>query len=111
MAYKKEYDFSNVSIVKGNDGRFGMIDCSNLIVAAIRYDSIQPLANDASSRYLKVEENGLIGIYDAKKVDFVQHCTLSKIVKVENGIVYGKEPFKLFGMTLFHMPVEVKLDV
>ena len=109
MAYEKEFEFSNVSIVKGEDGKFGIADKYN-IKESIIYDSIQPLGHDTSNRYLKVVKDGLIGIYDAVKVIFILPCTLSEITKVENGVVYGKEPFKLFGVVLFNCSVEKTLE-
>lgn len=110
MDYNTIFKCGNVSIIKGDDGKFGMIDSSNSIVAAMKYDSIQPLTNDTTNRYLKVTENGLIGIYDTKKVDFIQYCTLSKIIKIQNGVVYGKKPYKLWGIKLFSWSVEIPLD-
>lgn len=111
MTYEKEFGFGNVSIVKGDNGKLGMIDPSNTIVGGgIRYDSIQPLRKEPLNRYLKVVENGYIGIYDAIRVDFVQYCKLSKITKIERGVVYGKEPFKLFGIVLFNWSVKIELD-
>ena len=92
------------------NGKFGIKDKSNSIEESIVYDSIQPLGHDTSNRYLKVVKDGLIGIYDVIKVDFVLHCTLSEITKVENGVVYGKEPFKLFGVVLFNCSIEKDLD-
>ncbi len=101
--YQELFKIGNATVIKDDKGKLGISDSSNSIVEAVKYDSIQPLANDPSQTFLKVVENGLIGIYNAKKVEFVKHCTLSRIDKIEKGTVYGKEPFKLFGITLFHI--------
>ena len=90
MTYEKEFEFGNVSIVKGENGKFGIADKYNIKESMI-YDSIQSLGHDTSIRYLKVVKDGLIGIYGAIKMDYALHCTLSEIIKVENGVVYGKK--------------------
>lgn len=92
--YQNVQKINNITIVKNSDGHFGLADSSNSIVLGAQYDLIAPLCNDEGNRYLKLEKNGLIGIYDSIKVEFVQYCTMTKITKIDisQKVVKGKEP-------------------
>ena len=86
-----EFKIQNVSIVKDNNGKYGIMDSSGTLVKACKYNSISYFTNDSAERYLKLEEDGKFGVFDALKVDDVCYCTLSEI-NITEGILKGKEP-------------------
>ena len=86
-----EFKIQNVSIVKDNNGKYGRMDSSGTLVKACKYNSISNFTNDSAERYLKLEEDGKFGGFDALKVDDVCYCTLSEI-NITEGILKGKEP-------------------
>ncbi len=86
-----EFKIQNVSIVKDNNGKYGIMDSSGTLVKACKYNSISNFTNDSAERYLKLEEDGKFGVFDALKVDDVCYCTLSEI-NITEGILKGKEP-------------------
>lgn len=89
-----EFKIQNVSIVKDNNGKYGIMDSSGNLVKACKYNSISNFINDSAERYLKLEEDGKFGVFDALKVDDVCYCTLSE-VNITEGILKGKKP--IFG--------------
>lgn len=86
-----EFKIQNVSIVKDNNGKYGIMDSSGTLIKACKYNSISNFTNDSAERYLKLEEDGKFGVFDALKVDDVCYCTLSEI-NITEGILKGKEP-------------------
>jgi DNA gyrase/topoisomerase IV subunit A len=86
-----EFTIQNVSIVKDDNGKYGIMDTSGNLVKACKYNSISNFTNDSAKRYLKLEEDGKFGVYDALKVDDVCCCTLSEI-QLQGKIIKGKEP-------------------
>ena len=92
--YQEIQKVNNVTIIKALNGRLGLKDSSNSIVLGTKYDSIVPLSNIDGNRFYKLEIDGLIGIYDTVRVDFVIDCKLTKIIKVDTTqrIVKAKAP-------------------
>ena len=92
--YQEIQKVNNMTIIKDSNGRFGLKDSSNSIVLGTRYDSIEPLCDIDGNRFLRLEKDGLIGIYNTRKVDFAQYCTMTKIEEpnISQRKVKGKEP-------------------
>lgn len=86
-----EFKVQNVSIVKDDNRKYGIMDSSGNLVKACKYNSISNFADDSTKRYLKLEEDGKFGVFDALKVEDVCYCTLSE-VNVKGGTLKGKEP-------------------
>lgn len=86
-----DFKVQDVSIIKDDNGKYGIMDSSGSLVKACKYNSISNFADDSAKRYLRLEENGKFGVFDALKVEDVCYCILSE-VNVKGGILKGKEP-------------------
>lgn len=85
------FKVQNVSIVKDDKGKYGIMDSSGSLVKTYKYNSITTFTDDFAKRYLKLEEDGKFGVFDAFKAEDVCYCTLSE-VNIKRGILKGKEP-------------------
>lgn len=101
----------NVTIIQ--DGKYyGIKDNSNAIVVSAKYDLIEEWSIVANRKILKVVKDDLIGFYDSVKVEWINYCTLSRIVRYDKvrNVIIAKEPLKIFGIKLGNVCVEIDLN-
>lgn len=103
-------EVGNVTIVTDGN-KFGLKDKSNSITTAIKYESIEEWPVFHNKKILKVVDNGLIGFYDAIKVDWICHCTLTSIIRYDekNETIVAKQPLKILGLRLCNTTVDINL--